>query len=130
MSPAFTVATEATDRPGSAGLVASVKLLDVTPASKAASVSSTVTVALLKVASASAAGEEIAAEGVTTSTVNVSASSSPEPIVESESETVIVTVTAAVSAVGVPHTVRGALPAQLPEPSASKTRPVGSPLST
>ena len=109
----------------------SVKLLAVTPLSKTALVSATVTVALFRVASASAAGEEIAAEGSTTSTVNVSAPSSVESMFESASRTVMVTVTGAVVvAVGVPHTMRGALPGQLPEPSASNSRPAGRPLST
>ena len=122
MSPAFTVATEATDSPDRPGLVVSEKFAAAAPTSNAALVSATVTVAPFSVASASAAGEEIAAEGVTTSTVNVSVSSSVDPVVMSESETVMVTVTAAVSAVGVPHTVRAV--AQVGVPS---DRPAGSP---
>ena len=123
MSPAFTVATEATDSPDRPGLVVSVKFAAVAPTSNAALVSATVTVAPFKVASASVAGELIAAVGVTTSTVNVSVSWSPEPTTESESETVMVTVTGAtVSAVGAPHTVRAV--AQVGVPSA---RPAGSP---
>ena len=111
-------------------MVVSAKPPAATPLSNAALVSSTVTVAPFKVASAKAAGDAIAAEGSTTSTANVSASSSELSSFESESETVIVTVAGAVVvAVGAPHTVRGALPAQPPAPSASKRRPSGSPLS-
>ena len=127
VSPAFTVASEATRSLGR--FVVSAKLAAVAPTSNAALVSVTVTVAPFKVASASAAGAVIAADGTTTATVNVSVSWSVLSSFESESETVIVTVAGVVVAVGVPHTVRGALPAQLPVPSASNTRPVGSPLS-